>query len=721
MLSVRGEQAGINLSSSFPRTGTVRVPVLLCAFPDQPFVVENPNAAFSAMLNTTGYSENGGTGSAHEYFLLSSDGLLDLRFDVYGPYTVSHNMEYYGGNSGSSHSKNAQEMVKEMINLAGNDGVDFSQYDADNDGVVDNVSVFFAGHNEAEGGGDNTLWPHQSNVSFGPTWNHKSFGSYLITSELRGSSGAYMAGIGTFCHEFGHVLGLPDLYNTSNNTSEEKIYTIGDWDIMCHGSYNNLGRTPPLYSAFERFMMGWHTPTQITKSGIYTLTPLATNDSAFLIAAADHNLTPYSPSPSEYFLIENRQRVGWEGRHSECLPGVGLLISHITFSRRNWDSNDFNDAVPLGVDICEAYNQNPKTSSPHDTYPGTMNVTTFTPVTNSGDSLRQYRLHNILQRNSGLVSFAFGNTVDARFSFSPAALDTFVTTFDGFIAEYTPQTLTVTGSDIASPTVTIAFSGSFFSLKADDEWLNTESVFIDSVNADGTYSRTLSLRFEPRRQSCIPTSSSLHVFTGDSTSFALLSVLGISPRPTYLTSPDSLEASEIETTNFRLSWKESTDAEYYYARAWFHDPATGEYALVGEREVVAPVDHTYLTGLSANTTYLVTVTAYEEKSCSLHTAVSDSLLVTTAIDTDISKAMPVVQNADGTCKLILPNEAEEDKTVYLFATDGRLIETVAVAKGTSEVIIPVSGLVPGQLYLIKYVPDNTFPRKSHFAKFIYRG
>ena len=95
--------------------------------------------------------------------------------------------------------------------------------------------------------------------------------------------------------------------------------------------------------------------------------------------------------------------------------------------------------------------------------------------------------------------------------------------------------------------------------------------------------------------------------------------------------------------------------------------------------------------------------------------------VTTAIDTDISKAMPVVQNADGTCTLILPNEAEEDKTVYLFFTDGRLLQTIPIAKGTSEVIIPASGLIPGQLYLIKYVPENTFPRKSHFAKFIYRN
>ena len=721
ILSVRGEQEEILLSSTFPKAGTVRVPVLLCAFPDQGFVVEDPNTAFSNMMNVIGYSDNHGTGSVREYYLISSDNFLDLRFDVYGPYVVSHNLEYYGANSGTSHSKNAQELVKEMINLAGNDGVDFSLYDADNDGVVDNVSVFFAGHNEAEGGDENTLWPHQSFVSGGPTWNKKTFGSYLITSELRGATGSIMAGIGTYCHEFGHVLGLPDLYNTNNNTSDEKVYTVGDWDVMCHGSYNNSGRTPPLYSAFERFMMGWHNPTQLRESGIYTLPPMATTDSAFLIALSDHSMDPNNISPAEFFLIENRQRTGWEGRHEDCLPGVGLLISHVTYNARTWSGNTFNNATPLGYDLCEAYNQNPTQSSPYDTYPGTMNVTTFTPVMNGGDSITRYRLHNILQRNSGLVSFAFGDTPDARFTFSPTELDTFVTTFDEMIADYTPQTLTVTGSNLTSSTVSLAFANAFFSLAADGSWQRPGDSFIDTVRPDGSYSRTLQLRFEPRRQSCIPTSSSLQVFSGDSTAFALLSVVGISPRPNYLTKPDSLTASEIETTDFRVDWTEVDDADYYIARAWFHDATSGQYNLISERMVYAPTDHAYLTELTANTTYLVNVTAYDEKSCSLHSFTSDSLFVTTAIDVDIHKAMPVIQNADGTCTLVLPTAAEAEMTVYLFAIDGRLIATIPVAEGTERVNIPVDGLVPNQLYLIKYVPAGTFPRKAHFAKFIYHS
>ena len=720
VLSVRGEQAEVTLTSTFPRTGTVRVPVLLCAFPDLGFSVEDPQTAFSRMLNEAGYSEHGGTGSAAEYYLLSSYEQLNLIFDVYGPYTVSHNAEYYGGNSGTSHSKNARELVVELINLAGNAGVNFSRYDANNDGIVDNVSIFYAGHNEAEGGDESTLWPHQSTINGGPTWNGKSFSSYLMTSELRSNKGAYMAGIGTYCHEFGHVLGLPDLYNTSNNTSEEKIYTLGSWDIMCNGSYNNLGRTPPMLSAFERFMMGWHVPHQISEAGFYSLKALEENDTSFLLATTAHNLSPMSPAPSEYFLIENRQRVGWDGRHSDCLPGVGLLVWHVSFNARNWENNSFNDSQPLGVDIVEAYDKNPQKASAHDTYPGTMNVTTFVPVLNLGDSLKNLRLHNIFQRSSGVVSFALGQTVDAKFSFSPTELDTFVTTFDGYIREYTPQTLTIRGTDIASATVTIGFTTNFFSLAADNKWLTGGEVLVDSVATDGTYERTLRLRFEPRRQSCIPTSSTFNIFTGDSSNFAALSVVGISPRPNYLTAPDSLEASEVETTTFRVSWKEVEDADTYFARAWFHDVVSGELVLVSEREAVAPDDHAYLTGLTGNTEYLVTVTACESKSCALHEATSDTLRVTTALDTNYKVPLPVIQNADGTCTLLLPSNAEAGMAVYVFTTDGKLMEIVSVEEGATEVTVPTSGLLPGHLYLIKYTSATSFQRKAHFSKFILR-
>lgn len=717
--SLMAEEAEVTISSSFPKTGTVRVPVLLGAFTDVAFSVENPREAFSALLNEDGYSANNATGSAHEYYYLSSDGQLNLIFDVYGPFTVSHNREYYGGNTSTSHYKNAQGFVTELINLAADAGVDFSLYDANNDGVVDNISIFFAGYSEAEGGPEECIWPHQSSVNVSPRHNGKTFGSYLVTSELRSNKGAYMAGIGTYCHEFGHVLGLPDFYNTANNTSDEKIYTLGSWDIMCSGSYNNLGRTPPLFSAFERFMMGWLEPVQISEKGMFLLKPLAQENMAFLLASTTHNLQSYTPSPSEYFLIENRQRIGWEGRHTDCLPGVGLLISHITFSSRNWDRNTFNNAEPLGVDFVEAYGNHDK-EAPYDTYPGTMNVTTMTPVLNNGDSLTSLRLNNILQRNSGVVSFVLGPDAGSRFTFTPEVLDTFITTFDAQPVTYTPQTLTISGKGIQSPVVKLAFSNKFFSIKADSTWTGTGQVFTDSVNPDGTYSRTVEVRFNPLRQLCVPTTSILQVFSGDSAAFNQLSLQGLSPRPVYITKPDSLTASEVTTSTARIEWKEVDDAEIYTLRAYCHNRTTLAYEQAFEREIVAPNSHAYLSGLESNIEYKVVVTASENKGCEEHYAPSDTLTVQTLIDTDTKKGLPVVQQSDGTCQLLLPSPAEEGMTVYLYTTDGYLVASSPVPAGTLTVTLPTASLVPHTLYLLKYVPTASRLRRSdHWSKFIY--
>ena len=246
------------LDSKVPSRGKVKVPVILLNYKDLSFTMVNPQDDFSDFYNGAGGTNRNATGSVHDYFVCASDSLLDLEFDVYGPYTVSKDMAYYGGNTSSSHMKNVDDLVHEAAQLASEAGVDFSQYDNDNDGVVDNLSIVVAGYNEAEGGDENTIWPHYSQVYGSKSYSGKKIVGYLVISEYRGSGGKQQAGIGTYCHEFGHALGLPDLYDTQNSSR----YTVGTWDIMCSGSYNNNGCTPPSYSAFERFAMGWLTALQ---------------------------------------------------------------------------------------------------------------------------------------------------------------------------------------------------------------------------------------------------------------------------------------------------------------------------------------------------------------------------------------------------------------------------------------------------------------------------
>ena len=265
-------------SATFPLSGSPHSVVILVNFSDMKFQYKRED--FEAMLNESGYSQNGGVGSARDYFTACSDSVFSPIFDCYGPVTLNKGYAYY--------DNRAAQMVVEACNKVADElGIDFAQYDTNNDGRIDNIFVYYAGHNEAEGAAASTIWPHRSIVSSGDRVSGKLIYDYACTSELRGSAGNSMCGIGTFCHEFGHVLGLPDYYDTENSST----YTIGSWDIMCSGSYNGNGKTPPTYTAGERFQLGWVTPVQLTDAGLYTLEPIENGSKQiYLIANSKHNL-----------------------------------------------------------------------------------------------------------------------------------------------------------------------------------------------------------------------------------------------------------------------------------------------------------------------------------------------------------------------------------------------------------------------------------------------
>ena len=246
---------------------------------------------------------------------------------------------------------------------AHNNGIDFSQYDTDNDGFVDNVFIYYAGYNEAEGAASNTVWPHRYVVQ---SWevdgeteiDGKLVYDYACTSELKGRSGSEMCGIGNFCHEFGHVLGLPDYYHTEDSYST----TLGYWSIMDGGAYSNEGRTPPLYSAYDRFFLGWLTPTEINSPEYLYLLPLTQSmeeqadmsHQAYLLADREHNLDGQDPNPTEFFIMEYRQQTGWD----EYLPGEGVLFWHIDYKSRIWQQNTVNNyssSIPSESDHMRVY------------------------------------------------------------------------------------------------------------------------------------------------------------------------------------------------------------------------------------------------------------------------------------------------------------------------------------------------------------------------------
>lgn len=401
-----------SVSVGFPRIGSPRTLVILVEFSDRRFVTPNPQDAFLRLLNQPDYSDNGATGSARDYFLSASNGLFNPQFDVVGPFLLSNNMAFYGENDSQGNDLRPANMIVDACRAADNAGLDFNRYDLDGDGFIDNVFVFYAGYNEAEGGPANTIWPHKWSVMRGVNFSGtpasirfdgKTLSDYACTSELRGNTGSNKTGIGIFAHEFSHVIGLPDYYHTTENKP-----TLGFWSILDLGAFANQGRTPPTYSAYDRFFLGWLTPEQLTQPANKSLLPLSqsraplasTAKQSYLLSASSHNLNGGNPSPSEFFVMEYRRKTGWDS----FLPSEGLLFWHINFDQTAWDNNTVNN-----------YSGSTQTASSHmrvylrplsgnTTTPGTAFTSgSFTPTTWAGVDIN--RPITEISRTSDSVTF----------------------------------------------------------------------------------------------------------------------------------------------------------------------------------------------------------------------------------------------------------------------------------------------------------------------------
>lgn len=552
-----------------PAKGTVHIPVVLVNFTDVRFSLSNPQQQFYQFFNTTGGSNPNATGSVSGYYAASSDSTLNLVFDVFGPYDLSNTMAYYGGNTSTSSMKNADKLVVEAATLASKDGVDFAKYDNDGDGSIDNLSIVVAGYNEAEGGPEDAVWPHYSEVYSLTTFSGKRVKGYLMISEYRSSGGQVQAGIGTYCHEFGHALGLPDLYDTQNSSR----YTVGTWDIMASGSYNNNGSTPPEYSAFERFAMGWLVPEQLQNNNNYLLPSLEQSNKAYLVADTIHNMRPLSPNPTEYFLIENRQRDGWDA-NEDALVGTGLLISHITFSNSAWNFNTFNNSSILGYAIESAMFSSQTYSSPADVFPGTGNVRMWKPMLNNGTQLVEQTISNIIQLADGTISFRYGMQTDKGLFFEPQTIDVLETTFDNQPVRYDTAHIMLSVKNVTTDSISLYVSNGNFSFSADGGriWSTGTAPNVVKVVQDSVYDIEVLVCYMPRRQNCAVQTAYLFVESNDQQFVNQIQLQGNAPRPTYITTPIITEVEDVSSSSFTILWEEQDDAEFYYVTLYSVSP-----------------------------------------------------------------------------------------------------------------------------------------------------
>ena len=397
-------------------TGKHRGLVILVEFSDVKFASADPQATYNRFFNEEGYHEYGNAGSVRDFFLKQSYGQLEIDFDVVGPYTTGGKLASYGAVAGEGNNKvndvNPTAMVMEGIDQAAKD-VDFSNYDWNNDGEVDQIFLICAGYSQAQGADGDYIWPHEwvlEAQGIERTYNGKKLNTYGVSTELWGNGinqnlDKTIDGIGTACHEFSHCLGLPDFYDTDYNGG----FGMNIWSVMDYGSYLDNSHTPSGYTSYERWFSGWMEPTELKEMTTITgMKPLATTPEAYVLYNEGNK--------NEYYLLENRQPIDFDAK----LPGHGMLVLHVDYNEGSWGSNVVNtDPNHQCMTIIPADGKLSSSTLKGDPFPGTSGATELTNYgrfttssiaevynKNSDGSLFMNKpIDNITESEDGLISF----------------------------------------------------------------------------------------------------------------------------------------------------------------------------------------------------------------------------------------------------------------------------------------------------------------------------
>ena len=434
--------------------------VILANFSNQSMQSGHTQATFDELCNSTNCTVNAGYPSAAQYFADQSNGSYRPVFDVFGPVTLSHNVAHYGTDlwvedeetgewyQDEGSDSLATDAVVEACRLANQQfTINWADYDSNNDGKIDFVYVIYAGKGQADGGSPETIWPHNWQVSSARHYGNctytvsqckvggKTIENYAMSGEMSGNS---LGGIGTLCHEFGHVMGLPDLYDTKYGTNYKNKLTPGDWNIMDGGSYNGDGHCPPNYDPWEKEFFGWNTSVVLGTDGANISLKANGTDGykAYQVNSGNKYVGPTTAGVRYY--IENRQAVGWDAP----LTGHGMLVWTVNFNASKWSNNEPNNtANDPYYTVVSAYGNkigwDGKTDNcPWNTFPGTENVKSYTPI--SGHAFTE------IAESAGVVTCKYnGGVVKTECTYELVGSNCVVPA-DGVVAINAALSLTIT-------------------------------------------------------------------------------------------------------------------------------------------------------------------------------------------------------------------------------------------------------------------------------------
>uniref|UniRef100_A0AB33J028 Peptidase M6-like domain-containing protein n=1 Tax=Prevotella sp. GTC17259 TaxID=3236795 RepID=A0AB33J028_9BACT len=424
----------------FPHLGSPKALVILAEFQDTVFKINHPIEAYKEYLNADVLSDFGNNNTSNissirGYFKAMSKGKFTPQFDVFNTIIkLDNNLSYYGANSGGR-KDNIGALITEACQKADALGVDFSQYDSDNDGYVDLVYIIYAGYSESwSGNSSDAIWP-KSGATPGGTYDGKTVYRYGVSNELYGNpatvkkQGKYLInGIGLFAHEFSHCLGLPDFYATTAaplETQKANNQSLEYWSLMDTGEYLKNGYAPAAYTAWEREALEWFTIDTLKEASKVTLKDLDSGDSD---AKAYRIMNDNDPTGHEYFIVQNIQQTNW----NKYQFGHGMLVFHVDYDENAFSlssgisANTVNntlghprmtlvaaDGMLLNSSIVtDQTSQNAyRASAAADPFPGTTNTksltddTTVKPTVYNGTALAK-PIYKITEAN-GVITFNF--------------------------------------------------------------------------------------------------------------------------------------------------------------------------------------------------------------------------------------------------------------------------------------------------------------------------